>query len=70
MAAALLTLIVVRTKAGSNCCNLPLEGPEENEEETQEMTTSLADANEISIDAALTEVLLVADGVLTLKEVK
>lgn len=70
MAAALLTLIVVGTKAGSNCCNLPPEAPEEDEEETQEMTMSLADANEISIDAALMEVLLVADGVLTLKEVK
>lgn len=65
-----MTLIVVRTKAGSNRCNLPLEGPEVNEEEAQEMTASLADANEISIDAELMEVLLVADNALRLKEAK
>lgn len=43
--------------AGSNCCNLPLKSTEEDRDETQEVTVSLAAAKEISLDAAAAAVL-------------
>lgn len=48
-------------KPGSGCCTLPFKATED-EEGTQEAATSLADANEISMEAA---VLSELDGIFT-----
>lgn len=53
------------SKAEGDGCNLPLKSTEEEEEEIQEATASLADAKEISADAAVGAVL---SELITLKE--
>lgn len=44
-------------EAEGNCCKLPWKATEEDEEETQEVTESLAAAEETSMEAAVGAVL-------------
>lgn len=46
--------MLVATKAGSECCELPLKAPAEGKEKIQEVTASLAAAAKgISVDATV-----------------
>lgn len=48
-------MLSIVTKAGCNCCKLPLKTTGEDEEE-KEVTTGVAAAEEISVDAGVTTV--------------
>lgn len=63
----IICLLVLR-KPGNSYCKLPLETTEEDKEERQEVTTSLAAAEEISADAAVAAALSEPDCIFTIKE--
>lgn len=55
------------TEAEGNCCKLPWKATEEDEEETQEVTESLAAAEETSMEAAVGAVLSGLDCIFYIK---
>lgn len=57
---------LVEMEAGDGCCKLPLKAAEEDDEEIQEVTASLA--TEISLDASTAVVLLELDGIFLTEE--
>lgn len=61
-----MNLLPVVLKAGSDCCKMPSKITEEDED--GEATPSLADAEENSMEAAVTAVLLQLGGIFTLVE--
>lgn len=56
------------TKAEGDHCRLPLKTTEEDEEEIQKPTVSLAAAKDIRIYTAVAAVLLELDGIFSLSE--
>lgn len=54
------------TKQGSNCCSLK----EEDKKEKEEVNASLANAKEISVDAAVAAVSSELDGIFSKKKTK
>lgn len=48
-----VSVLLVAATAGSGCCELPLKATAEDEEEIKEVTVSLAEAKETSVDAAV-----------------
>lgn len=56
------------TKQGSSCSKLTLVAPEDDEEDVNKASTSLAVALEIGADAVVVVVLSRPDGIFTLKK--
>lgn len=62
-------ILVVVMELRGDCCKPHLKVPQEGEE-TEEVTASWADANEISTDAAVVAVLSEPDGIFTVGKAK
>lgn len=63
-----INILLVVTEAGRDSCKLPFKTTTEDKAEMQEVTVSLADANQISMNVAVAAILPEMDDIFTLQK--